>query len=634
MADDNRSPRAAALAARAAGLCVMPPVEDGTKRPAGRGTAHEWRSLQTRPPTDQEFDDWYGPCTGLGVVAGAASGNLEVFEFDDADAYTEFKALAHHAEMDDLISLLEEGYSEGTPNGGVHWLYRCPSISANTKLASRLQRADEQQGENDKVKTLIETRGQGGYCILAPSNGRVHPSGKPYVLQSGGFDTIPTITPQQRDDLHRLARCLDELPPKRMRVPVRDRRASGARERPGDDFNRRTTWSDVLGPHGWQSVSSRGDATSWRRPGKHFGISATTNSWGADLLFVFSTSTLFEAGRTYDRFGAHAVLEHGGDLRAAAQSLAAQGYGRASGSAMPSVEVRGAMEAGGDALTNVAVVTVTDGAVERGFLRKDDKIVADALDNIRLAVSTLGVSQTYDEFSHVTLIDGRPADDFAVDSLWVRIDDTFKFRPSKETLRTLLVVDARNAPFHPVTDYLDGLVWDETRRLDDWLVTYGGATPSAYVCAVGALPLIAAVRRARHPGAKFDELLILESGQGTLKSTALRTLCPNEEWFSDDLPLGVDSKQVIERTGGKSIIEAAEMYGNRGREAEQLKAFLSRQVDGPARLAYRPAGDDGTAAVRACRHDECANGVLKGPDGRSAILAGDGAAVRHSRAAA
>jgi predicted P-loop ATPase len=42
---------------------------------------------------------------------------------------------------------------------------------------------------------------------------------------------------------------------------------------------------------------------------------------------------------------------------------------------------------------------------------------------------------------------------------------------------------------------------------------------------------------------------------------------------------------VIERTAGKWIIEAAEMHGNRGREAEQLKAFLSRQVD-VARLAY------------------------------------------------
>ena len=77
-----------------------------------------------------------------------------------------------------------------------------------------------------------------------------------------------------------------------------------------------------------------------------------------------------------------------------------------------------------------------------------------------------------------------------------------------------------------------------------------------------------------------------ESSQGMLKSTALRVLCPVDDWFSDDLPLGVDSKQVIERTVGKWIIEAAEMHGNRGREAEALKGFLSRQVDGPVRLAY------------------------------------------------
>jgi predicted P-loop ATPase len=98
--------------------------------------------------------------------------------------------------------------------------------------------------------------------------------------------------------------------------------------------------------------------------------------------------------------------------------------------------------------------------------------------------------------------------------------------------------------------------------------------------------LIAAVRRVRVPGAKFDELPIFEGEQGTGKSTGLRALCPDEDWFSDDLPLGVDAKQIIERTSGRWIIEAAELHGNRGREAEALKAFLSRQVDGPVRLAY------------------------------------------------
>ena len=56
-----------------------------------------------------------------------------------------------------------------------------------------------------------------------------------------------------------------------------------------------------------------------------------------------------------------------------------------------------------------------------------------------------------------------------------------------------------------------------------------------------------------------------------------------EDW---SLTEAAAAAEVSERTAGKWIIEAAEMHGNRGREAEQLKAFLSRQIDGPVRLAY------------------------------------------------
>lgn len=234
-----------------------------------------------------------------------------------------------------------------------------------------------------------------------------------------------------------------------------------------------------------------------------------------------------------------------------------------------------------------ALFALLDGSVPYDFVRNAaGRILANDLDNIRLALAKLGMSVEYDAFAQQVLIAGRPADDLAVDGLWVRIVDSFSFRPSKETLRTVIVVDAQNGARHPVREYLDLLKWDGIQRLDNWLVTHGGAPLSPYVQAVGALPLIAAVRRVREPGVKFDELLVLESAQGTQKSTALRTLCPEEAWFSDDLPLGVDSKLVIERTAGKWIIEAAEMHGNRGKEAEQLKAFLSRQVDGPVRLAY------------------------------------------------
>jgi hypothetical protein len=238
---------------------------------------------------------------------------------------------------------------------------------------------------------------------------------------------------------------------------------------------------------------------------------------------------------------------------------------------------------------DAALWQIIDAAKGDEFTRHPTRgvILQNDLDNVRLALHRLGVTPRYDEFAQQVLIDGVPLDDAGVNALWIAIDDTFHFRPATEMLLALLTNEAQRRCFHPVRDYLNGLTWDGKARLDQWLMKYAGACDSKYVRAVSSLPLIAAVRRVRHPGVKFDELLILESGsQGTGKSSALRALCPNESWFSDDLPLGVDSKQVIERTNARWIVEASELNGHRGREAETLKAFLSRQADGPVRLAY------------------------------------------------
>ena len=99
------------------------------------------------------------------------------------------------------------------------------------------------------------------------------------------------------------------------------------------------------------------------------------------------------------------------------------------------------------------------------------------------------------------------------------------------------------------------------------------------------LLLIAAVRRIRKPGCKFDEMLVLECSQGTDKSSALAILAVNADWFTDDMPLNADTAKVLERLNGKWIVEAAELNGMRNGQTDHLKAFLSRQVD-IARPAY------------------------------------------------
>jgi predicted P-loop ATPase len=172
----------------------------------------------------------------------------------------------------------------------------------------------------------------------------------------------------------------------------------------------------------------------------------------------------------------------------------------------------------------------------------------------------------------------RQVDDDAANALWFQINEKFRFLPSYEMFRRFLDTYAKQKPFHPVRDYLESLEWDGEPRLDKWLVV-----------------LRAAVVRVYSPGAKFDELLVLESDQGWDKSTALATLCPSREWFTDNLPMGVDSKIVIERTKGIWIAEIAELFGMTKREIDQVKVFLSRSKDGPVRLAY---GRDSTHVQR------------------------------------
>lgn len=216
----------------------------------------------------------------------------------------------------------------------------------------------------------------------------------------------------------------------------------------------------------------------------------------------------------------------------------------------------------------------------RGVILKDNQ------DNIKRALELLDVRLSYHSFSERILVGETVLDDAIMQDIWLRIDRELRFRPSFVFFEMVLKSIAREHTFHAVRDYLDHLIWDQIPRIDEWLVRYAGAPDTAYVHAVSAIMMIAAVRRVRQPGCKYDEMLVLKSTQGTLKSSALRALCPQEEWFSDDLPLNVESKQIIERTLGKWIIEASDLAGKRKAEIEQLKSMLSRQVDGPARMAY------------------------------------------------
>ncbi|MDT8333013.1 virulence-associated E family protein [Roseomonas gilardii] len=153
---------------------------------------------------------------------------------------------------------------------------------------------------------------------------------------------------------------------------------------------------------------------------------------------------------------------------------------------------------------------------------------------------------------------------------------------SAQTVEDAMITEAERCRFHPVCDWLDTLSWDGQPRLDEWLLKAFGCPADPYHKAAGAKMLIASVRRVRRPGCKFDNMPVFEGLQGIGKSTALRSLY-GDDWFSDNMPTNLASKDAAMALLGIWCLELAELQQLIRAEAEVVKGFLSRQVD-----RYRP----------------------------------------------
>lgn len=170
--------------------------------------------------------------------------------------------------------------------------------------------------------------------------------------------------------------------------------------------------------------------------------------------------------------------------------------------------------------------------------------------------------------------------------------DNYGIEPGHKDIADALLGVARGAPFHPIRDYLDGLVWDGIERLPTWVIEYlragqGGESPTLsdrqlaardrYYTLVGEMWLVQSIARVRKPGCKADNVLILEGAQGLRKSTALKVLY-GDEWFSDT-PLDLASKDAMEMIRGLWCCEMAELDALNKTDARRAKAFFSSATD-------------------------------------------------------
>lgn len=175
------------------------------------------------------------------------------------------------------------------------------------------------------------------------------------------------------------------------------------------------------------------------------------------------------------------------------------------------------------------------------------------------------------------------------------LSTTYKVKAaSKAALEEAIDTVADERRFHPIRDWLQGLEWDGTSRIDKWLIHILGKGPDKdkpgttelerkpklkrYHELVGRFLLMGLVARVMEPGCKFDYSPVFEGLPGRGKSTLVKTLV-GVEFFSDthfDVGNGKDGMEQLEGLWG---YELSELTALRKADSEQVKQFFSSTID-------------------------------------------------------
>ncbi len=142
---------------------------------------------------------------------------------------------------------------------------------------------------------------------------------------------------------------------------------------------------------------------------------------------------------------------------------------------------------------------------------------------------------------------------------------------------------ARKRQIHPFLDQVSAVTWDGVARVATFCQEYLGVhDDDEYLAIVSRVLLLGLMSRVCTPGAKLDDMVILEGATGARKSTALAAIAGRREWFSDTR-IDLASKDAYGALRGILIYEWAELDGFIGKDSARVKAFLSSAND-----RYRP----------------------------------------------
>lgn len=146
----------------------------------------------------------------------------------------------------------------------------------------------------------------------------------------------------------------------------------------------------------------------------------------------------------------------------------------------------------------------------------------------------------------------------------------------KEKIADALTAVLTKHSYHPIQDYLNGLTWDGTKRLERLIIDYIGAEDNELNRVMTRKHFTAAVTRVFRPGCKYDYCLVMTGPEGAGKSTLLNKM--GGQWFNDSITT-TEGKEGMEQLRRAWIIEMGELSSIKRSDVESVKAYLSKRVD-------------------------------------------------------
>ena len=270
-----------------------------------------WKEFQNRLPSQDECKKWGSMKKGgIAVICGKISNNLEIIDIDNkinnATAIFEdiCKQIKHNRQK-----LFDNLVIEKSKNNGYHIIYRCEKIEGNKKLA-------RQKDLDGNILTIIETRGEGGYCLVYPT--------PHYERIQKNILGVNEITIDEREYLFTLCKMYNTIQEKEANFSnFKTYEYNENTDKIGDLYNQKDDFIDVLLKHGWSIIKEENDKIHFKRPGKSERGNSATFLKEPRIFYVFSSNALpFESEQSYSPFAVYSILEWNGDFKEAVKRLA------------------------------------------------------------------------------------------------------------------------------------------------------------------------------------------------------------------------------------------------------------------------------------------------------------------------